>query len=100
MEYNHCVKAFDAYTSATKQIDELINFYYWCNDTGVTSTCVGSPAPDGTVQTVDGDPFAASLSIPSPSYVQMAEIEKKQQLSKNRWYDDGMQGRECKVRRV
>lgn len=38
------------------------------------------PAPDGTVQTVGGDPFAASLSIPPPSYVQMAEIEKKQQL--------------------
>ncbi|KAL8090051.1 putative clathrin assembly protein At2g25430 [Apium graveolens] len=38
------------------------------------------PAPDGTVQTVGGDPFAASLSIPPPSYVQMAEIEKKQQM--------------------
>ncbi|KAF8036722.1 hypothetical protein BT93_C2438 [Corymbia citriodora subsp. variegata] len=38
------------------------------------------PAPDGTVQTVNQDPFAASLSIPPPSYVQMAEMEKKQHL--------------------
>ncbi|ONK59520.1 uncharacterized protein A4U43_C08F7270 [Asparagus officinalis] len=38
------------------------------------------PAPDGTVQTVGGDPFAASASIPPPSYVQMADMEKKQQL--------------------
>ncbi|XP_057957778.1 putative clathrin assembly protein At2g25430 isoform X2 [Malania oleifera] len=38
------------------------------------------PAPDGTVQTVGQDPFAASTSIPPPSYVQMAEMEKKQQL--------------------
>ncbi|GJR85775.1 putative clathrin assembly protein [Tanacetum coccineum] len=38
------------------------------------------PAPDGSVQAVGGDPFAASLSVPPPSYVQMADIEKKQQL--------------------
>ncbi|KAI5673381.1 hypothetical protein M9H77_13745 [Catharanthus roseus] len=38
------------------------------------------PAPDGTVQAVNQDPFAASLSIPPPSYVQMADMEKKQQL--------------------
>ncbi|KAJ0437938.1 putative ANTH domain, ENTH domain, ANTH domain superfamily protein [Helianthus annuus] len=38
------------------------------------------PAPDGSVQTVGGDPFAASLSVPPPSYVQMADMEKKQQL--------------------
>ncbi|KAG9132861.1 hypothetical protein Leryth_014801 [Lithospermum erythrorhizon] len=38
------------------------------------------PAPDGSVQSVGQDPFAASLSIPPPSYVQMAEMEKKQQL--------------------
>ncbi|KAJ4708230.1 Epsin N-terminal domain-containing protein / clathrin assembly protein-related [Melia azedarach] len=39
------------------------------------------PAPDGTVQTLGNeDPFAASLSVPPPSYVQMAEIERKQQL--------------------
>ncbi|KAF8029657.1 hypothetical protein BT93_E2167 [Corymbia citriodora subsp. variegata] len=38
------------------------------------------PAPDRTVKTVNQDPFAASLSIPPPSYVQMAEMEKKQHL--------------------
>ncbi|KAF0924117.1 hypothetical protein E2562_008434 [Oryza meyeriana var. granulata] len=38
------------------------------------------PAPDGTVQTVGGDPFAASLAVPPPAYVQMAEMERKQQL--------------------
>ncbi|XP_076929358.1 putative clathrin assembly protein At2g25430 [Bidens hawaiensis] len=38
------------------------------------------PAPDGSVQTVGGDPFAASLTVPPPSYVQMADMEKKQQL--------------------
>ncbi|OEL18503.1 putative clathrin assembly protein [Dichanthelium oligosanthes] len=38
------------------------------------------PAPDGTVQTIGGDPFAASLAVPPPSYVQMAEMERKQQL--------------------
>jgi ANTH domain len=38
------------------------------------------PAPDGSMQTVGGDPFSASLSVPPPAYVQMAEVEKKQQL--------------------
>ncbi|KAL3747826.1 hypothetical protein ACJRO7_016614 [Eucalyptus globulus] len=38
------------------------------------------PAPDGTVQTVNQDPFAASLGIPPPSYVQMAKMKKKQHL--------------------
>lgn len=39
------------------------------------------PAPDGTVQTVgDQDPFAASLVVPPPSYVQMADMEMKQHL--------------------
>ncbi|GER51696.1 ENTH/ANTH/VHS superfamily protein [Striga asiatica] len=38
------------------------------------------PAPDGSVQAVGQDPFAASLSIPPPSYVQMSDMEKKQQL--------------------
>lgn len=56
------------------------------------------PAPDGTVQTVNVDPFAASLSIPPPSYVQMSEIEKKQQLlvqEQQLWQQyakEGMQG--------
>ncbi|EYU32349.1 hypothetical protein ABFS82_05G141500 [Erythranthe guttata] len=35
MEYQDCVKAFDAYASAAKQIDELIGLYNWCKDTGV-----------------------------------------------------------------
>ncbi|EYU20257.1 hypothetical protein ABFS82_01G004000 [Erythranthe guttata] len=39
------------------------------------------PAPDGgAMEIVGGDPFAASLSIPPPSYVQMADMEKKQHL--------------------
>ncbi|KAL0330546.1 UNVERIFIED_CONTAM: putative clathrin assembly protein [Sesamum radiatum] len=56
------------------------------------------PAPDGSVQTVGQDPFAASLSIPPPSYVQMADMEKKQQLLVQEqivWHQyarDGMQG--------
>ncbi|KAL3330129.1 hypothetical protein AABB24_034140 [Solanum stoloniferum] len=48
---------------------------------GKSSTPVlALPAPDGTVQTVGLDPFAASLTVPPPSYVQMADLEKKQQL--------------------
>jgi hypothetical protein len=35
------------------------------------------PGPDGAV---GGDPFAASLAVPPPSYVQMAEMERKQEL--------------------
>lgn len=56
------------------------------------------PAPDGSVQTVGQDPFAASLSIPPPSYVQMSDMEKKQQLLVQEqmvWQQysrDGMQG--------
>ncbi|KDP33586.1 hypothetical protein JCGZ_07157 [Jatropha curcas] len=56
------------------------------------------PAPDGTVQTVNQDPFAASLSIPPPSYVQMSDMEKKQHLlvqEQQVWQQyakDGMQG--------
>nr|XP_018483630.1 PREDICTED: putative clathrin assembly protein At2g25430 [Raphanus sativus] len=48
---------------------------------GKTNTQVlALPAPDGTVEKVNQDPFAASLTIPPPSYVQMAEMEKKQHL--------------------
>ena len=48
---------------------------------GKTNTQVlALPAPDGTVEKVNQDPFAASLTIPPPSYVQMAEMEKKQYL--------------------
>ncbi|KAK6162073.1 hypothetical protein DH2020_001914 [Rehmannia glutinosa] len=56
------------------------------------------PAPDGTVQTVGQDPFAASLSVPPPAYVQMADMEKKQhllvqeQVVWQQYSRDGMQG--------
>ncbi|CBI21050.3 unnamed protein product, partial [Vitis vinifera] len=63
-----------------------------------TTPVLALPAPDGTVQTVGQDPFAASLSIPPPSYVQMADMEKKQQFltqEQQLWQQygrDGMQG--------
>jgi hypothetical protein len=44
------------------------------------------------------DPFAASLSVPPPSYVQIAEMERKQHLlvqEQQLWQQygrDGMQG--------
>ncbi|KAA0048001.1 putative clathrin assembly protein [Cucumis melo var. makuwa] len=56
------------------------------------------PAPDGIVRAVNQDPFAASLSIPPPSYVQMVEMEKKQHLlmqEQQLWQQyarDGMHG--------
>ncbi|KAL6296663.1 hypothetical protein ACE6H2_004805 [Prunus campanulata] len=56
------------------------------------------PAPDGTVQAVNQDPFAASLTVPPPSYVQMADLEKKQHLLVqeqqvwNQYAKEGMQG--------
>ncbi|GMG98997.1 hypothetical protein Nepgr_000837 [Nepenthes gracilis] len=56
------------------------------------------PAPDGTVQTVGQDPFAASLSFPPPPFVQMADMERKQQflvqeqIVWQQYAKDGMQG--------
>lgn len=47
---------------------------------GAATPVLALPAPDGTVQTIGGDPFAASLAVPPPSYVQMAEMERKQEL--------------------
>ncbi|GJW47092.1 putative clathrin assembly protein [Tanacetum coccineum] len=39
------------------------------------------PAPDGTMQSVGSqDPFAASLAVPPPAYVQIADMERKQNL--------------------
>ncbi|KAL8216354.1 hypothetical protein R6Q57_023191 [Mikania cordata] len=35
-EYHDCVKAFDPYASAAKQIDELVGFYNWCKDMGIS----------------------------------------------------------------
>ncbi|KAK7352702.1 hypothetical protein VNO80_18130 [Phaseolus coccineus] len=63
-----------------------------------TTPVLALPAPDGSVQPVNQDPFAASLSIPPPSYVQMADMEKKQHLlvqEQQVWHQyarDGMQG--------
>ncbi|XP_059432720.1 putative clathrin assembly protein At2g25430 [Corylus avellana] len=67
---------------------------------GKTATPVlALPAPDGTVQAVGHqDPFAASLAVPPPSYVQIADMEKKQQFlvqEQQLWQQygrDGMQG--------
>ncbi|RLM99887.1 putative clathrin assembly protein [Panicum miliaceum] len=47
---------------------------------GAAALVLMLPAPGGTVQAVGGDPFAASLAVPPPAYVQMAEMERKQQL--------------------
>ncbi|CAK9329629.1 unnamed protein product [Citrullus colocynthis] len=56
-------------------------------------------APDGMVEPIRyRDPFAASLMVPPPLYVQIAEMEKKQQLLMQEqllWKQygrDGMQG--------
>lgn len=59
------------------------------------------PAPDGTVQVVGPqDPFAASLSVPPPSYVQMAEMGRKQQMlvqEQQIWQRYGMNGMQGQV---
>ncbi|XWS17123.1 hypothetical protein CRYUN_Cryun33cG0041400 [Craigia yunnanensis] len=63
------------------------------------SQVLALPAPDGTVQPVgQQDPFAASIAVPPPSYVQIADMEQKQQLliqEQQLWHQygrDGMQG--------
>ncbi|KAB5514667.1 hypothetical protein DKX38_028573 [Salix brachista] len=68
--------------------------------TGRSATsALALPAPDGTTQRVQNqDPFAASLTVPPPSYVQIAEMERKQRLLVNEqqlWQHygrDGMHG--------
>lgn len=57
------------------------------------------PAPPvNRAVTANGDPFAASLAIPAPSYVQMSDMEKKQrflmeeQMVWQQYAKDGMQG--------
>ncbi|KAK9742239.1 hypothetical protein RND81_03G158000 [Saponaria officinalis] len=63
-----------------------------------TKPVLALPAPDGSVQTVGGDPFAASLMVPPPAYVQMADLEKKQnllvqeQVVWQQYANSGMQG--------
>ncbi|XP_028799123.1 putative clathrin assembly protein At2g25430 [Neltuma alba] len=63
-----------------------------------TTPVLALPAPDGSVQPVNQDPFAASLTIPPPSYVQMADMEKKQHFlvhEQQIWQQyarEGMQG--------
>ncbi|TVU04417.1 hypothetical protein EJB05_50021, partial [Eragrostis curvula] len=65
---------------------------------GGAAPVLALPAPDGTVMTIGGDPFAASLAVPPPAYVQMAEMERKQQLlvqEQHMWAQyrqSGMQG--------
>ncbi|KAI7988989.1 putative clathrin assembly protein [Camellia lanceoleosa] len=59
------------------------------------------PAPDGTVQAVGHqDPFAASLSVPPPAYVQIAEMEKKQHMlvqEQQIWQQYGSSGMQGQV---
>ncbi|GMP39130.1 hypothetical protein CsSME_00010090 [Camellia sinensis var. sinensis] len=57
------------------------------------------PAADGSVAAITGaDPFAASLPVPPPAFVQMSEMEKKQrmlveeQLMWQQYARDGMHG--------
>lgn len=38
MEYEHCVKAFDTYSRAAKQVEELASFYSLCKNMGVCRT--------------------------------------------------------------
>ncbi|KAL7602225.1 hypothetical protein Lser_V15G23955 [Lactuca serriola] len=45
----------------------------------ITTSVLALPAPSEPVQKVDPqDPFAASLMVPPPPYVQLADLEKKQ----------------------
>lgn len=59
------------------------------------------PAPDGTVQAVGNqDPFAASLTVPPPSYVQIADMERKQHLlvqEQQLWQQYGMDRMQSQV---
>lgn len=61
-----------------------------------TTQVLALPAPDGTVG--QQDPFAASLCVPPPSYVQIVDMERKQHLltrEQQLWQQyssDGMRG--------
>lgn len=65
------------------------------------SPVLALPAPDGTMQAVGNqDPFAASLSVPPPSYVQVADMERKQQLlvqEQHVWQQYGREGMQGQV---
>ncbi len=64
------------------------------------SSFLALPAPPGAMPLAESgeDPFAASAVIPPPSYVQMADLTKKQQLLTQeqllwqKYQSDGMQG--------
>ncbi|KAI0515861.1 hypothetical protein KFK09_008529 [Dendrobium nobile] len=53
---------------------------YHTSSGSVSSVALPGPEKTASVQNIGGDPFAASLSIPPPSYVQMCDMAKKQQL--------------------
>lgn len=59
------------------------------------------PAPDGTFKPVGHeDPFAASLTVPPPAYVQFAEMERKQQFlvqEQQAWQQYGQVGMQAQV---
>ncbi|RRT70948.1 hypothetical protein B296_00008965 [Ensete ventricosum] len=65
---------------------------------GGAAPVLALPAPDGTVKPIGQDPFAASLVIPPPPFVQMADAEMKQQLLVQeqvmwqQYANNGMQG--------
>ncbi|XP_057501200.1 probable clathrin assembly protein At4g32285 [Actinidia eriantha] len=70
--------------------------------TGKSATPIlALPAPDGTVQNVGHqDPFAASLVVPPPAYVQIADMEKKQHLlvqEQQLWQQYGSSGMQGQV---
>jgi ANTH domain len=64
---------------------------------GPQKLALPAPPVNGTVA-ANGDPFAASLAIPAPYYVQMSDMERKQRFLMEEqmvWYQyakDGMQG--------
>ncbi|XP_062078104.1 putative clathrin assembly protein At2g25430 [Humulus lupulus] len=66
-----------------------------------SSPVLALPAPDGTLQAVgQQDPFAASLVVPPPSYVQIADMERKQQFlvqEQQLWQQYGREGMQGQV---
>ena len=66
-----------------------------------SSQVLALPAPDGTLQPVgQQDPFAASLAVPPPSYVQIADMERKQHVlvqEQQLWQQYGREGMQGQV---